>query len=59
MAGDEIQEEDFIFSCRLDSSKILADVLHGLIDRNQKDQVCYFEASEERTYHWHIFSPFF
>ena len=46
--SDDLQQEtDFIFSCRLESSKILADVLHGLVDSNRKDQICNFVATQE------------
>lgn len=40
-------QAESIFSCRIESSKILTDVLTCLVDSNRKDQICYFEATQE------------
>jgi len=42
---DERIPIECVLSCRVESSKILLDVLNCLVDSSRKDQVCYFEAT--------------
>lgn len=38
---------EHVFSCQIESSKILSDVLNCLVDASRKDQLCYFEATSD------------
>lgn len=39
-----------VLSCRIESSKILSDVLNCLVDSSRKDQLCYFEATQDSKF---------
>ena len=40
-------DNELIFSCRIESNKIFSDLLNSLVEKERKDQLCFFEITRE------------